>query len=327
MSCHRPSGGVATCGQQRFAAHGFTLLEALIAMTVGIVVLSAAVGFLLAQMRTLGSGDIREDLSRHGRYIGVSLRHDLQAAGNELSSTTTFGTLAAYPGTYGDTLVVLHVPYVPFPAPPHDIDPPIGTDNPLAAGGTCGTYCIDVIKDASLPLELRQGDLARLQVGATRRLILVQSISTTNDTSLAVTFTAHDTILHQPAGLSEGLLLDRFSTYVQKVQPTMYYLDDQQRLWRAVGLNSTGEPEGDILAWGVEAFEVKIIFVDGDELDRADPYDSDTSNDYDDIVGVRIRATTVADRTDPRVNQGKLLRKTLEWVISPRNLRYEKNRG
>ena len=310
----------------RSAQAGFTLVEALIAMIVGIVVLSAAVGFLLAQMRTLGSGDIREDLSRNARYIGISLRHDVQSAGIEIASSTTFGTVAAHPGTNGDTLMVLHVPYVPFPAPPHDIDPPAGTDNPLPAGGTCGTYCIDVIKEDSKSLELGLGDLARLQVGGTRRLILVEKVSETNDTSIAVTFTAHDTILRQPAGLSGGLRLDRYSTYVQKLQPTMYYLDDERRLWRAVRLNSTGAPAGDVLAYGVEEFDVKLIFVDGDELDYADPYDSDNSNDYDDIVAVKVRAVLSADRVDVRVNQGQLLKSTHEWVISPRNLRYEKNK-
>ena len=305
---------------------GFTLAELLIAMTVGTIVLSAAIGFLLAQMRTLGGGDIREDLSRNSRYVGVSLRHDLQAAGIEISSSNTFGTVAAFPGTSGDTLLVLHVPYVPSPAPPHDLDPPVGTDNPLAAGGTCGTNCVDVLIDANQPLELGLGDLARLQVGATRRLILIEDISTTNDTSVALSFTAHDTILRQPAGLTGGLRLDRYSTYVQKLQPTLYYLDDQQRLMRAVGLNSSGAPAGEVLAYGVELFDVSLLFEDGDELDQADPDDSDNSNDYDDIVAVKVRATFVADRTDPRVNQGKLLRALHQWVVSPRNLRYEKNK-
>ena len=47
---------------------------------------------------------------------------------------------------------------------------------------------------------------------------------------------------------------------------------------------------------------------------------------YDDIVALRIRVTLKADRIDPRVNQGQLLRKSYEWTISPRNLRYEKRR-
>ncbi len=307
-------------------ALGFTLTELLIAMTVGTIVISAAIGFLLAQMRTLGGGEIREDLSRNSRYVGVSLRHDLQAAGIDISSTSSFGAVAAFPGTSGDTLVIFHVPYLPSPAPPHDLDPPAGTDNPLAAGGTCGTHCVDVLMDANQPLELGLGDLTRLQVGATRRLILIDNISTTNDTSVALSFTAHDTILRQPAGLTSGLRLDRYSTYVQKLQPTLYYLDDQQRLMRAVSLNTTGAPAGDVLAHGVQQFDVSLIFEDGDELDQADPDDPDNSNDYDDIVAVRVRATFVADRTDPRVNQGQLLKSTHEWVVSPRNLRYEKNK-
>lgn len=306
--------------------NGFTLIEAIVATVLSVVVLSAAVSFLTTQLRTLGGGDIREDLTRNARYLGVSLRHDVQAAGIEITSTSDLGTVAVHPGTYGDTLVLLHVPFLPTPAPPHAIDPPAGTDNPLAPGGTCGSECIDVVKSASVPLELALGDLARLQVAGTRRLILVQNITTNNDTSIAVTFAPHDTILRQPAGLTGGLRLDRFGTFVQKLQPIIYYLDDQHRLWRAVKLNTNGSPDGDVLAWGVETFDVKLIFEDGDELERADPTDSDITNDYDDIVAVRVQATLVADRADPRVNEGKLLRKSYQWVVAPRNLRYEKDR-
>lgn len=308
------------------APNGFTLVEAIVATVLSVVVLSAAVGFLMTQLRMLGGSDVREDLARNARYIGVSLRHDVQSAGIEIASTSELGTVAAYPGTYGDTLAMLHVPFLPAPAPPHAINPPAGTDNPLPPGGTCGTNCIDVVKDASVPLELKVGDLARLQVAGTRRLIMIQNISTTTDTSIAITFAANDTILRQPAGLTGGLRLDRFGTYVQKLRPIVYYLDDQQRLWRAVQLNMNGSPSGDVLAWGVEAFDVKMIFEDGDELDQADPNDADITNDYDDIVAVRVRVTLVADRVDPRVNQGKLLRNSYEWLISPRNLRYEKDR-
>ncbi len=69
-----------------------------------------------------------------------------------------------------------------------------------------------------------------------------------------------------------------------------------------------------------------LVFADGDTLTQANAVDSDDSNDYDDIVGVRVRVTVMADRTDPRVNGGQLLKRTYEWQMSPRNLRYEKNR-
>lgn len=310
----------------RLSRHGFTVLELLVAMAVGVVVITAVFAFLLVQIRSLEGSDVREELSRNGRYLGISLRHDVQAAGIELLSTTSFSSLAAFPGDPGDTLMILHVPYVPSPAPPHDLLPPTGTDNPLPVGGTCGMTCLDLAYDPGRPLELRAGDLARLQVAGTRRLLLLNQVSVTGDSSLAVTFTAHENLLRQPAGLSNDLRLDRYSSYVQELRPILYYLDDQRRLWRAISLNPDGTPKGDVLAYGVEGFDVKLMFADGDEHDSAGPFDADDSNDYDDIVGVRIRATIVTGRADPRVNRGQPLKHEFEWIVSPRNLRYEKHR-
>jgi hypothetical protein len=183
-----------------------------------------------------------------------------------------------------------------------------------------------VLKDPVEPLELEVGDLARLQVLETRRLILIESINVTSDTSVELEFTDAAAILRQSAGLTGGLRLDRFGTYVQELTPIVYFLDDEEQLMRAVRLNLNGSPDGDILAYGVGEFDVVLVFADGDELDRADPTDSDDSNDFDDIVAVRIAATLKADRIDSHINQGQLYTKSFEWTISPRNLRYEKNR-
>ncbi|NNG16525.1 MAG: hypothetical protein HKM89_08595, partial [Gemmatimonadales bacterium] len=154
----------------------------------------------------------------------------------------------------------------------------------------------------------------------------LEDVSITSDTSVEVTFTDADVVLRQPGGFSGGLLLDRFGTYVQELSPIMYYLDDEEQLWRSFRLNLDGSPAGDILAYGVEEFDVKLIFADDDELEGANPTDADDSNDYDDIVAVRVRVTLKANRTDARVNQGQLLRRRYDWTISPRNLRYEKQR-
>ena len=293
----------------------------------GAIVVSAAVGYLIREMRTLAGSDLRRSLARNGRYVGVSLRHDVQRAGIEIETTTSFGTVAVWPGSQGDTLVVLHVPYAPSAAPPHVLVPPAGGGNPLPPGGTCGPRCIEVVKDADAPLELEVGDLARLQVLETRHLILIDVINVTSDTSVELEFTDATSILRQPAGLTGGLLLDRFGTYVQKLTPIVYYVDDERQLRRAVRLNLDGSPDGDILAYGAEGFDVKLVFADGDELERADPTDADDTNDFDDVVAVKIRVTMVADRVDARVNQGQRLEKSYEWIISPRNLRYEKNRS
>lgn len=305
---------------------GFSLIELIVALTLGVIVLGAAMGYLFREMRSLAGSEIRQSVSRNGRYIGISLRHDIQKAGIDIENTSVFGTLKTWPGDHGDTLVVLHVPYQPEPAPLHPLVPPPGTDDPLTGDGTCGTRCLDLLTDPSAPLEIEPGDLARLQVRATRRLIMIDDVVETTDTTFQVTFTEAPQILRQAAGLSGDLQLTRTGTFVQKLAPVIYYVDGEQQLHRAVLLNLDGSPDGDILAYGVDRFDVKLVFFDGDELDQANPEDTDDSNDYDDIVAVRVSVTVVADRVDPRVNAGQLVKRDYEWTIAPRNLRYQRNR-
>jgi prepilin-type N-terminal cleavage/methylation domain-containing protein len=305
---------------------GFTVVELVVALTLGAIVVSAALSYLIAEFRSLTASDVREVLARNGRYVGVSLRRDLQRAGIGIETTTIFGTASAWPGTYGDTLVVLYVPYLPQLAPAHTIVPPEGVDeNPLPPGSTCGAQCLEVLKDAVEPLDLVPGDLARLEVLGARRLVLIDDISETSDTSVELRFTDASRILRRSAGMTD-LSLDRFGTYVQKLQPTVYYLDEGDRLMRAVGLNLDGSVAGDVLAYGVESFDVELVFFDGDVADEVNVEDSDDSNDFDDVVAMKVRVTLKADRTHPLVNEGELLRRDFEWVVAPRNLRYEKDR-
>jgi len=306
---------------------GYTVVELLIALTLGAVVLASVIGSLIVHMRSMGGDEIREDLNRNVRYVGTLLGHDLQLAGVGIKSNVSFGTVAAWPGSKGDTLTVLHLPYQPVLAPPHDVDPTVnGGVAPAAGEGTCGPRCIDLLADDTEPLDIAPGDLARLQVGATRRLLLLSDVVRTSSTQIRVEFTAADTLLRRPAGLVGSLQIQPNSSYVQKLEPIVYFIDDQDRLLRAGRLAANGQPVGEIVAFGVEEFQVILVFADGDELDQANPFDSDPTNDFDDITGVRVRVTVRAERTDPRVNDGQLLRKTSEWLITPRNLRYEKNR-
>jgi hypothetical protein len=221
--------------------------------------------------------------------------------------------------------VILNVPYLPDPASPHTIVPPPGDENPLLPGSTCGPQCIEVLRTPDVPLDLEVAELTRLQVPGERRLALILGTSVTSDTSAELEFTDASTILRRPAGM-EGLSLDRFATFVQELDATVYYLDEGDRLMRAVALNLDGSPRGQVLAYGVEEFDVRLVFADGDVLEVANPTDADDSNDYDDVVAVRVRITAKADRVHPLVNNGELLRKTFEWLVAPRNLRYEKDR-
>lgn len=304
---------------------GFTLIELMIGLLLGAVILSAAISFLITHMRSLEGSDIRENVARNDRYIGALLRRDLQLAGIDIKSSTKYGTLSVWPGSEGDTLILMYVPFQPVESRLHTVDPT--ESEPSNAGeGTCGTRCIEVLFDPTLPQELFPGDLARLEVDGVRRLILIEQLTIDGD-EWEIEWTDADSLLHQPAGLigTPNVQLKVPNSYVQKLATVIFYLDNE-RLMRADRLNLDGSPAGQVVAYGVEQFDLSLIFADGDTLPRANPVDSDYTNDYDDIVGVIAVVTVKASRTDIRVNDGELLRKTSEWRISPRNLRYEKNR-
>ena len=288
------------------ARRGFTLIEVMISLTVGIVVLSGALSFAVGIWRNLEGNEVREDVYRDARYIEMSLERDFQGTGVGLTSTVSFGSLAVW----NDTITILRIPFMPAESPPYQIDPPAGTNNPLDPGGTCGSRCIDLQKAADGSFDLDVGDLARLQVNDERRLILIQSLADYGAT-VAMEFTPATTLLHYPAGFAGGLLLDRFSSFVQEVGPVIYYLDGTE-LKRAETLNIDGTPAGETIAYGVQSFEVTLLFVDGDEADEANILDSDTTNDFDDITGVRIKAVVGADRIHPAVNSGNLFTHTSE---------------
>jgi prepilin-type N-terminal cleavage/methylation domain-containing protein len=305
---------------------GFTLIEMLIALAVGLIVASAALSFVGTTYRTQGGDEVREEVYRNARYAGMSLGRDMQLSGVALTSTPSFGTLSAW----NDTVVILRVPFDPAEAPIHALTPPLGPTPPLYPGqGTCGTNCVDVEKGATL--DLKAGDLARLNVNATRRLILVKTVVDNNGNgqggkkTVQVTFTDHATLLHQPAGLSGNLLLSWSATTVQRLAPIIYYPDvPGKRLMRAERLKvADGSPDGEVLAYGVQDFKVWLKFLDGHEASTADP--ALAGSGYDDVVGARITATFSADRPDVRLNQGQLFTRSYEWRFTPRNLLWQRN--
>jgi prepilin-type N-terminal cleavage/methylation domain-containing protein len=306
--------------RKKMNTRGFTLIELLIALTVGVVVLGAALSFGVSTYRTMEGNDIREGAYRNGRFIGMSLERDMQTVGVGIASTVSFGTLAVW----GDTIVILSVPFDPNEAPPYDLKPAAGTDNPLPSGGTCGTYCVNVVAEKG-QVDLEVGDLARLQVNDTRRLILVSGATKLPGLEKAIEFGAHTSLIHYTAGLTGDLRLDRYSTFVQKLDPVFYYLDGDA-LMRATSLNPDGTPAGDVLAYGVVEWDVKMVFLDLDEADQANSIDSDPTNDFDDILGIRVRLVAGADRAAHYVQGGDLYTREFEWRFSPRNLMYERNR-
>lgn len=295
---------------------GFTLIEMLVALPLGLLILGAAMSFAVMTWRLIQADTLREEVYRNARFVGMSFERDLREAGVGIESTVSFGTLA----TWSDTIVVIQVP---TDARPYEIFPPAGTDNPLPPGGTCGLRCIS-LEPIMGGVDLQPQDLARLQVNDERRLIIVQSI-VKNGPAWDVTFTNAPKILGFEAGLTGDLRLDRYSTFVQRLAVAVYY-PDADRLMRAERLNLDGTPDGDILAYGVQSFEARLIFVDGDQADNANPNDADITNDFDDLLGVMIEATLAGDYPIPQVADGELFTRDYQWRFVPRNLMYERNR-
>ncbi len=299
---------------------GFTIIELLLSTVISVVVMGASLSFALATFRGSEANSLREEVYRNARFIGMSLERDIQSTGVGIASEIRFGTLS----TFNDTLVVLHVPWTPTNAFPYQIDPPSGTNNPLDPGGTCGLNCIDLNKDPGGAFDLVVGDLARLQVNSERRVILVTGIVDQGAT-VALTFSNNATLLHYESALSDGLLLDRFSTVVQKLQPIVYWVENEI-LYRSDQLDGDGNLIGSPLAYDVKAWDAKMIFLDLDEADEGNPLDADNTNEFDDILGVRLTATLGTTRSDIRVAAGALYTRDYEWKFLPRNLMYERNR-
>lgn len=299
---------------------GFTLVELLVSLVLAVIVTGTSLQLAVSTFRNSEGNRLREEVYRSARFIGMSLERDVQTTGVGIASEIRFGSLS----TFNDTLVLIHVPWTPTDAYPYEIFPPAGTNNPLDPGGTCGATCIDLNKAPDGTFSLKPGDIARLQVNAERRLILVTGVED-NGGTVALSFLGDTTLLHFEAAFANGVQLDRFGTFVQKLQPLIYYAEGEI-LYRSDQMEASGDLISSPLAYGVKSWDTKMIFLDLDEYDEGDPNDADNTNDFDDILGARIIATLGTNRPDIRVAGGGVFTRDYEWKLVPRNLMYERNR-
>jgi len=307
-----------TAGRRRAAGprRGFTLIELLMAMVMGLVVLASALSIAEGMYASVAGMRLRDGVGRQARFIGMSLQRDLSETGVDLESMVAFGSLAAR----GDTLTILSVPQ--DPAAPEYFVAPHATSALVTGQGTCGARCLNL--RASAP-QLVPGDLGLLSSLGANRVFVVASLVNRADSS-AVTLVAADSLLFRPANMRD-LKLDRSPTaaYVQRLRPVVYWVQNRQ-LMRAERMTVSGAYDGVAIAENVRAFQVRLVFTDGDVLPAADPTDADVTNDYDDLVGVRVVIELDAERTDRSVRGGELLTRRYEWHFTPRNLVYERNR-
>lgn len=299
---------------------GFTLVELLLSMTVALVVITGATRFSVSSWQARRGWTVRESIDRSARFVGLSLARDVQEAGIAMESTPTFASL----GSFGDTLSVLSVPYSPTEAPVYTIYNDGDTLPNYPPGGNCGATCIEFVNTGTV--QLIAGDLARLQVGTTRRLLLLTSVANQGSGRFRIQYLDVNRLLGRDAGL-DSLLLSRSGSTLQKLNAVVYWRDASTKtLYRATTFSAGGQPIGQIMATQVEDFRTTLNFMSGAESPGYDGLDADTLNDGNDVIGTRIRAQLKSDRSDPAVNNGLPVMRWYEWRVAPRNLLYEKNR-
>lgn len=308
----------------RRARRGFTIVELLISLTMSLVILSAATAFAVTSWEGRRGWTLREGVDRNARFIGMAISRDASEAGIEIESTPVFGTL----GTFGDTISILSVPYDPLVAPTYRFDAMDGdTINPLPPGGNCGATCLSFLKEDGT-FNLQAGDLARLQIGGERRLLLITATNDLGGDNFSIEFLPVDFILSRPAGLDDSTRIDRFGTAIQKLKAVAYWYDPGTKsVMRAERFSPTSAaPIGELLADGVEEWEASLLFTGEFEHPYYDGADEDSTNDGHRIMAVKVRAKVMAARVDPVVNNGNPVYRWYEWRVAPRNLLYEKNR-
>lgn len=313
------------------ARAGYSIVELLIACVVGVLVLSSAMSLAVSTFRSLAGLQMRDGIDRNARYVGMVLQRDLTETGVLIDALPDFGTLAVW----NDSISILRVAFDTSAFPQYNLSAGAGNNQGMNNAPAPGIPTYVDIATTVVP-RLAVGDLARYQRNTTRRLILVSAIQRMNATTYRVSFTTATRLIHHQAGLAGGIapaVGNLTSAFIQKLTPVMYWRTPAtNQLWRAQALNMDGTWNGAVIADGVSAFDASLIFTDGDELTQAVPasgtilpLDADTTNNYNQISGIRVRATVRSETTDARVNGGAFITRNYEWFVAPRNLIYERN--
>jgi prepilin-type N-terminal cleavage/methylation domain-containing protein len=310
---------------RRGLRRGFTLLELLMSMVIGLMVIAASTNFAAGALRSSRGTDLRDGLNRDARFAGMAISRDLGDAGVAFESTQQLGSVAAR----GDTVLAVSVPFLPLMAEVYNMVVPTAPTDPLPPGGTCGSTCIDVVDPNTVPFQLTAGDVALLRVLNERRLVVVTNVAASPvPGAKSVTFSPMDTLFTFPSGFAGGLRLRRSGVIMQKLNVSGWFRDSTtQELRRVDGFTGSGALRSTVVSRGAEAFEARLIFTNGVLAASASGADADTTNDYNKIVSVQVRARLRVEQVDRSVNGGAPLVRNYLWRVSPRNLLYERNRA
>lgn len=300
---------------------GFTILELLIAMIVGVAVLAMATIVMLGASRSSAGMDGRSALDRQTRFLQESLQRDLSETGVGMTSMGYFGSA----NTQGDTLSVLGVPLVNgATAKAYALtDFPGGTGYAMATGA-CGARCLIVDRTGdTTAFQIAAGDLVRVQSPSRRYIAVVSAVSGVTATRARLTLADLPAILGRP-GLLAATSVNPGAT-VQELKLVAYYRAPGDSLMRADSVRASGVLAGVPVAEGVTEFRARLVFTNGDTLATADTTLSGTVHAFTAIAAIKTAVTIQPARNDARVNRPIPPRRA-EWLYAPRNLLYERNR-
>lgn len=307
--------------RRRAERRGFTLVELLVALVIGVAVLGIGASFALGTWRSQRHVRAHDSLARDARFVGTAIARDVQDAGIAFESMQDFGSLAAR----GDTVMTLSVPFEPGEAPIYDMVRPDSTDpDPYDAGeGACGAACLRFTKGPDGQFRIAPGDVASLQVAAQRRLIVVTEVDD-EGAYVEVEFRTDTALFVFPAAFAGDLRIPHTGVSIQRVTITGWFRDPATaRLFRIQGWNVDGTPRAVAVADGVDEFTARLLFTDGVERAQANGINADTLDDYDRITSLVVRARM---RTDSTARDAPNVARRQIWRITPRNLVYERNR-
>lgn len=308
---------------------GFTLVESIIALTLGSLVVLGAISLFSTQRRATSATEVRSEVHQAGRYALDMLNRDVSRAGEGIDPTSEFAVVATADGGGGaaDTTWILRAPQT---APTHEtaaVEPGFEKDSL-----NLRIRCNDPVDD------VRAGVLVYIASGSSRGVAYV--LDTEEDITDTCSSSDPDTkqvgLLHASVTVIDGedhgwVFQDNSADMAAiRVVPVVYFAEDPdaapRRLVRATDYDpDTGDWSGPPVAEGVRDFQVRLQLTDGRVVEEADPADADPDNDYDDIDIVRFDLTLEALRTHQSLEGGQRLTREYSLAVTPRNQMYTRN--
>jgi prepilin-type N-terminal cleavage/methylation domain-containing protein len=297
------------------ALRGFTLVELLVAMTLGLIILGAATTFAINTARSQARSQVGDDSMRRSRYIALTLEQDIRDAGSLMPIRSDFGAV----NLFNDTLAILRVPAR---------DTVAGPSYFVTAFGACGTNCLSVRKRNGR-VEISAGQVFLFTaVGNVNRLLLATGVTdpapSNPATPVQITvLNTLDSLFHWPARL---VGVPTTNATVQALRLSAYYrgsVADSTALMVAERIGSDGRFLPEVLANGVARWDITAGFVNGTTASGISL--SDTTQNHCALTHLTIEATLTPDQVvDRRMQTSPLTARPVRWLYGTRNLNVQR---